>query len=414
MGRVPDIVSPRELSVAMVIQRFRPHFSGQGEQVELLCQKLVKRGVRPTIITSAYNHPSSEEVLNGYRVVRLRAARSGSGSSRLVELTRDPVFAVRVLAKLLRDHFDLIHVHATTDGLYTSWLWCQLRRRPLLFEMTLLGADDPVTIMRRRGGLSRFRGLLFRRCDGYVAMSPALERRYREADLPDDRVRLLPQGVDLNEFTPVDGDDGVRSEIGIPPAVPIVVFVGSLIYRKGIDVLLRAWGDIYKSQPDAHLVLVGRNNFPDDPDAHRFLVDRMNELPMDASTHVHQLGVRDDIARLLRAADVFVFPSRREGFGTVMIEAMSCSVPCVVTELPGITDFVFGEKPSAGVIVPQEDHGAIASTVAAILANRVRAATMGQQGRDRVTAHFDIDRIADCYVEYYAELIGQRGSKRRA
>ena len=54
------------LRVAMVIQRFRPHFSGQGRQVELLCRELVKRGLKPTVITSAYGNPTSEETVDGY------------------------------------------------------------------------------------------------------------------------------------------------------------------------------------------------------------------------------------------------------------------------------------------------------------------------------------------------------------
>ena len=347
-------------------------------------------------------------------MVRLHSAVSQRWGEGLARRTRDPVFALRVLAQLLRDHFDLVHVHATTDGLYTSWLWCRLRHRPVLFEMTLLGADDPMTIMRKRERLSRFRRTLFRRCDGYVAISPALERGYREAALPVQRVRILPQGVDVNKFTPMEGDDGVRTELGIPPLAPVVIFVGSLIRRKGIDLLLRAWDDIHTSRPDAHLVLVGRNRFRDDPAAETFLGEQMVELPAEASSHVHQLGVRDDVARLLGAADLFIFPSRREGFGTVMIEAMSCGVPCVVADLPGITDFVLGDEPSAGVIVPQEDPHAIASAATAILDDSARGATMGQDGRNRAVVRFDIDCIADRYVEYYAELIGRQGSDRRA
>ena len=404
---------PGPLAVAMVIQRFRPLFSGQGQQLELLCQKLVARGLRPTIITSAYGDASSEEILDGYRVVRLRAAMPQSWGAGLARRTRDPVFAIRVLSRLLRHRrFDLVHVHATTDGLYTSWLWCRLRRRPLLFEMTLLGADDPVTIMQGRGRLSRLRQALFRRCDGYVAISPALERRYHETGLPDQRVRVLPQGVDVDEFRPMADDDDVRRELGIPPAVPLVMFVGSLIHRKGIDLLLRAWGEIHAARPDAHLVLVGKNRFQGSP-AEEFLAAQIAQLPPSATAHLHQLGVRDDVSRLLQAADLFIFPSRREGFGTVMIEAMACGVPCVVGDLPGITDFVFGDDDPAGMVVPQEDHRALVGAANALLADTGRASTMGRRGRDRVVDHFDINRITDRYVEYYAELITRRGAGHR-
>ena len=79
----------------------------------------------------------------------------------------------------------------------------------------------------------------------------------------------------------------------------------------------------------------------------------------------------------MQAADVFVFPSRREGFGTVMVEAMACGLPCVVTELPGITDFIFGASGERGVIVQQEDDRALAAAVVSVLADPARSARIG-------------------------------------
>ena len=395
--------------VAMVIQRFRPHFSGQGEQMELLCRCLAARGARSTVITSAYDDPSSEETLNGYEVVRLGSDMPQLLATTLGHRVRNRMFAFRVLAYLLRhDRFDLVHVHASTDALYTSWLWCRIRRRPILFEMTLIGADDARTVMARNGRLDPFRQALFRRCDGYVAISPALEQRYHGAGLPAGNVRLLPQGVDVGEFKPMAGPKEIRREWGVLASSPVLMFIGSLIHRKGIDVLLRAWAEIHAARPDAHLVLVGKHRFRGDPESERFLASEVARLPRSAAAHLHQLGVRRDVSRLLRAADLFVFPSRREGFGTVMIEAMACGLPCVVAALPGITNFVLGDDGSAGIIVPQADPGALVTAVDAILARPDRASEMGRRARERAVGHFDIERITDRYTEYYAELIARR------
>ena len=84
------------------------------------------------------------------------------------------------------------------------------------------------------------RQALFRRCDGYVAISPALEQRYHQAGLPAGNVRILPQGVDVEEFKPMAGSKETRREWGVPASSPVLMFIGSLIHRKGIDVLLRA------------------------------------------------------------------------------------------------------------------------------------------------------------------------------
>ena len=265
-----------------------------------------------------------------------------------------------------------------TDALYATYGWCRLHDRPVVFELTLLGTDDPLTLASSTQRLAGLRRAIYRRCDGYVVMSPALEAACLTAGLSRDRVRLIPQGVDVRRFTPVADRSGLRRELGLPDDGPIVAFVGSLIERKGIDLMLEAWPAIHRACPTARLVLVGRDAFEGDPAATRFLDGRLADVPEVAARRVERLGLRDDVDRLLAAADVFAFPSRREGFGTVMIEAMACGVPPVVAELPGITDFVFGDDDD-GAVIPQNHPGALAAAVTGLL----RVPGPGAGGRPR-------------------------------
>ncbi len=191
----------------------------------------------------------------------------------------------------------------------------------------------------------------------------------------------------------------------------MLVFLGSLIERKGIDVLLSAWERIHRANPAASLWLVGRDRFEDDPAAERFLEGCLALLSASARARVRRFGVRDDPERWLRAADVFLFPSRREGFGTAIIEAMACALPCVVAELRGITDYIFSRAPDrveSGVVVPQADAAALAEAALALLADPARAAAVGTAARERACERFAIGRIAEEYLGWYAELIGAR------
>jgi glycosyltransferase involved in cell wall biosynthesis len=396
--------------VAMVIQRLRPYFSGQGVQVEELCRELARRNSEVVIVTAVRGqHPPIEEV-NGYRVRRIRSDIPGVPATATRTRFWAPIFALRNFMYLLRHRrsIDVVHVHTFHDALYTSWAFCRLTRRPILFEMTLLGTDDPMAVRQSRNFLHRLRYAIYRRCDGYVAISAALAESYRREGMPDDLLRIIPQGVDTERFCPSAAGGALREKLGLPPDTPVLVFVGSLIERKGIDVLLAAWRQIHRSYPTAHLLLVGKNDFPEDAGASRFLADQVAALEPGAAENLHQIGLVEDVETYLQAADIFLFPSRREGFGTVMVEAMACELPCVVAEMPGITDSIFTAGNAAGIVVQQEDHGALAAATEQLLASPERAREIGRAARQRVAQVFGIETIADAYLDFYADVLKTR------
>jgi glycosyltransferase involved in cell wall biosynthesis len=318
----------------------------------------------------------------------------------------------------MRADIDAIHVHALTDALYTSWLAAKLIRRPLLFEMTLLGDDDPVSVRDSASGLAALRYALYRRCTGYVAMSGAFGEACDAAGLPRDRVRIIPQAVDTTRFSPPEPArrSAVRQELGIPADAQVVLFAGSLIRRKGLDLLMEAWRGIGAASTNRWLLLAGPAEFRDA--AQQAFVDRMlGEVPPDLASRVVATGSRDDMHRIMQASDVMAFPTRREGFGTVMLEAMATGVPCVVTRLPGITDMIFGSdaesRDNGGVIVEQEDAEALARELTGLLADVDQARRIGAAGRRRAATEFDVDSVAARYVEWYGELMSRSGKRQK-
>ena len=398
--------------VVMVIQRFRPAFSGQGIQVEAIAKALARRGADVSIVTATSGTQRSIEVCDGYSVVRVGCDPPSLASPTEHSRPSGPMFAARTFGYLqTAGRCDLVHVHAMTDALYASYAWCRLHDKPLLFEMTLVGADDPLTVRRSANRFAGARQRVFYSCDGYVAISPALQTISREAGLPSDRVKLIPQGVDIDTFAPVDDRMSIRRDLGLPADGPLLAFVGSLVHRKGLDVLLDAWSVIHRAHPKTRLLLVGRDNFVGHESDAAFLSDQLARVPAAAAERIHRTGVQDDVHRYLQASDLFVFPSRREGFGTVMVEAMATGLPCVVCEQPGVTDFIFRDG-ATGVVVGQEDPRALADAVNSLLENGAAAAEMGRVARREAVDRFDINAIADRYIEYYRALVagvGKRG-----
>lgn len=398
----------------MVIQRFRPAFSGQAVQVEQVCRELARRRVRTTVLTAVRGRPGGTEACDGWQVRRLRAdLLPGSHDRSRLWM---PIFGVRVAAALARVRPDLVHVHGPTDGLYGAWLYGRLMGVPRVAEMTLLGDDDPLSIREHHGRLRRLRWAMYRRYDAWVAMSEAFLDSVRAAGLPAERVRVIPQGVDTDRFRPADVGERhrLRAELALSAEAPLVVFLGSLVRRKGVDVLLRAWPAVLAAVPEARLALVGRDDYPEGSGEAEFLAAQLQGLPHQARESVHRIGLLAEPERALRAADVLAFPSRREGFGSVIIEAMACGLPCVVTELPGITDLIFaqpvrdgGEPPgdADGVVVPQEDTEALAAALIGLLQRPRRARRIGDSARRRACEAFAMPRIVDAYLRLYRDLL---------
>ena len=235
-----------------------------------------------------------------------------------------------------------------------------------------------------------------------VAISDAVRECFPNQSAP--RLRRVYNAVDLDEF-PLDRLDSapaVRNELGISPERQIVMALGSVQRVKGHWLLLDAFMRL--NMPNAHLVLVTGGVGAEYAQSMRGRVKRSLGMPMDnldsllrdahrlgLTERVHVTGFRRDVARVLSAADVLVFPSLQpEGFGRPIIEAMALARPVVATDV-GPSGELLGKDGDAGRLVPP-DPGSLAVALGDLLRSPEQRARMGQAGRKRVEAHFTLDR----------------------
>ena len=172
-------------------------------------------------------------------------------------------------------------------------------------------------------------------------VSPYLIARCREADLPGERLRLTPNGVDTNRFRPASRDERIahRRALGWPEAQPVLLFVGFFSRDKRPDLLFRAWRRLAARGIRARLVYVGAKSGGyyeiDESLARQILVDA---AALGRDNPVMFVEPTNEIEQLFRAADIFVLPSAREAHPLALLEAMACGLPSIATRLPGATD----------------------------------------------------------------------------
>jgi glycosyltransferase involved in cell wall biosynthesis len=293
--------------------------------------------------------------------------------------------------------------------------WCRRIRASLVHTCDLYAnifglpaarlAGVPVRIANRREILTGDKSpaqlaaqrWAYRAAHAVVANSSAARAQLATEGVPRDRLRLIPNGLDLARFTPQPP----------PAAIRRVVTVANLRAEKGHDTILAAVPAILDRHPDATFTFAG-----DGPrrDALETLARALG-----VSGRVRFLGECRDVAPVLAAADLFVLPSRSEAFPNAVIEAMAAGLPVVVSNVGGIPEVVrHGEN---GLLVPPDDHAALTGAVLGLMDRRQDAAALGAAARRDVARDYTIDRMVERFEDLYlAEIethVWNRGNRRQ-
>lgn len=288
---------------------------------------------------------------------------------------------------------DLIHAQLEFATILGG-LAAHRRSIPMISTLHTIGKPDPLTREALRFGLEAW--ALRRFTDRVVAVSEFARRQYlTDLGLSDDRVVTIHNGIEIGRFqsTP-DVGTAARSDLGIPPDVPLAVTVAVLRPPKGIDDMLAAMPEVLECQPDLHYLIVGEG--PARHDLERLV----SEHGLDE--RVIFAGNRSDVPRMLAAADVFVLPSHTEALPTAVAEAMAAGLPVVATRVGGIPEMV--DRKTGILVEPGDQHG-LALAVGDILAEPDRGRELGERGAQRAEQDFDIRRQTRRLVDEYRQLV---------
>lgn len=371
MGSVPRILH--------VINDFR--VGGAEALVRDLCARLGGEGWDVSVVALQPNPTFIEDAVRGTGGVAFTAHPAEWGFY--------SVRHVAALAAAMRDA-DLVHVHLFPAQLWAALAWRSLphRARP-----KIVTTEHNTTNRRRTWWFRSADRWLYRHYrDTVVAVSPptaaALTGWVGPGCVGD--VRVIPTAIDFDRFA--GAEPTPRADLpGVPTGSPLLLSVGRLEPQKDHATLLRALPLL----SDIHAVLVGDGPLRGELEA---LAQSLR-----VRDRAHFLGRRPDIPRLLKAADVFVQPSRFEGWSIAILEAMaSASAPIVASRAPGLAEAVTGR----GWLFDVGDTEALAEAVRDALVDRDEAARRIAAGRE-FAEQFRIEQCVEKHRALYRELLGE-------
>jgi glycosyltransferase involved in cell wall biosynthesis len=229
------------------------------------------------------------------------------------------------------------------------------------------------------------------RATASIGVCAALVDVLRQWNIPQDRLHVMRNGVDLERFRPIP-QDTVRAELGLS-GTPLLVSVGYLVERKGHHIAIDALAKLLPAHPQARLLIIGDG---EERDSLQNLCKRLN-----VEDHVTFTGTlpNADLFRWYSAADVMILASSREGWANVLLESMACGTPVVATRIWGTPEVV--SEGVAGRLVSQREGSAFAQAIKLLLTaypdrSRVRAYAEKFSWQSTTTAQITLfSRIAN-------------------
>lgn len=241
-------------------------------------------------------------------------------------------------------------------------------------------------VVSRLGGYYKFTH--FRNTDSFITITPDIKRYLVE------KCGVAPENVrHLNNFAETEAESAAvdRASMGVPPEAKLVLCLGRLHHSKAFDTLIDAVADL----PEIYVWIAGEG-------AERPALEQKIKA-LGVQQRITLLGWRSDRAALFKAADICVFPSRYEPFGTVFVQAWANKVPLVTTDSDGPRQFVHHEED--GLIVPIDNIQAMTTAIRRVATSPDLASKMVENGFRRYIHEFSKEKCVQAYIDYFNEIL---------
>jgi glycosyltransferase involved in cell wall biosynthesis len=299
----------------------------------------------------------------------------------------------RRLARVLHARgVDVVHAHQYTPFFYAALAKLQLAGRPRVI-LTEHGRHFPDVVSGRRRSLNAW--ALSRLADRINAVCGFSAGALASHDgFPEDRIEIIPNGVELDDFSAELPRQAARRAARLPDDGPLVVSIARFHPVKDQATLVRGFAHAVTQVPEARLILAGDG--PLRPNLEQLATE------LGVADRVHFLGIRTDVPQLLQAADVFCLTSLSEAASLTVLEAMAAARPIVLTDVGGNPELV--RNGHEGLLVPRGDAAAVGAAIVRLMTDTALADRLSAAAASRVRSEYPLSATIGRYYELYEEL----------
>lgn len=376
------------MKICMVVPDF-DRIGGYEKQAFSLSKDLKKRGKEVFILTNKkWKEQPALEVREGITIYRISGFPNFLGGHYLGTLNAIILFFLHNQKKI-----QIVHAHALTHfAVLCIFVGKILNKKGLIKIAT---EEDISKIMSSSSIIQKLLIPFSKFTNYYVAISENIKKEILRMGVPSEKIYSTPNGVDTNIYKPLNLKDKKAKKrfLSIPDG-EIVIFVGRLAFRKGVDVLIKAWKKVIQRFPHACLLIVGSG------EEEKKLINLSNSLNL--IENIRFVGMVDNVVDYLQTSDVFSFPSRLEGSPNAILEALACGLPVIGTNIGGIVDVINdGEN---GLLIPPENSDLLASNICQLLQDKEYRESFGVKARESALSLFSFDVVSKGYLECYQQL----------
>lgn len=299
-----------------------------------------------------------------------------------------------------RNEFNILHCFSPSWDSLICVLVSKLLGKKIIIELTLLGSDNPGFVADNDFFkiLYQRRNIQYKFADKIVCLSKALyddcsKNGYEEKSV------IIERSVDVSIFKPINKKekDNLKKELGITNSKNIL-FVGSLLYRKGAHELIPILNEVNKVE-DVDLIIVGNGAVNrEEVECTKVVKDQINQFNI--ANRIHLIGKSGRVQDYMSVADLFLFPSKKEGMPNVLLEAMSSGLPVVVNQIHGITNYMIDHLVD-GFICNNCNVKQYSKVIHLLLTNTELANKFSVMSRKKIVNEYSVNVIMKKYHELY-------------